>query len=42
MAHRRMIDVSDAVLVIVDMQEAFRKAIPDHALIASRIALAPR
>ena len=42
MANRRMIDASDGVLVIVDMQEAFRKAIPDHALITSRIAMAVR
>ncbi len=42
MAPRRMIDAADAVLVIVDVQEAFRKAIPDHALITSRIAMAVR
>ena len=40
MAPHRMIDAADAVLVIVDVQEAFRKAIPDHALITSRIAMA--
>lgn len=42
MAPHRMIDSDKAVLVIVDVQEAFRKAIPDHALITSRIAMAIR
>ena len=42
MAPHRMIDAADAILVIVDMQEAFRKAIADHALITSRIAMAIR
>jgi nicotinamidase-related amidase len=42
MAPHRMIDATDAVLVIVDMQEAFRKAIADHALVTSRIAMAIR
>ena len=32
----------NAVLVIVDVQEAFRSAIPDFALIASRISTAVR
>lgn len=34
--------IEQCVLVIVDVQEAFRSAIPDFALIASRIALAAR
>ena len=42
MAHPKMIDATNAVLVVVDVQEAFRKAIPDHALITSRIAMAIR
>lgn len=42
MAHPRMIDAANAMLVVVDVQEAFRKAIPDHALITSRIAMAIR
>ncbi len=32
----------NAVLLVVDMQEAFRNAIPDFAMIASRIAIAIR
>lgn len=36
------LDISSCTLVIVDVQEAFRSAIPDFALIASRIALAGR
>ena len=42
MAPHRMIDAADAILLIVDVQEAFRKAIADHALITSRIAMAVR
>lgn len=42
MAHRNILDISRAVLVIVDVQEAFRSAIPDFALIASRISIAVR
>jgi nicotinamidase-related amidase len=42
MAETRMLNISNSVLVIVDVQEAFRSAIPDFALIASRIALAGR
>ena len=36
------LDISNCIAVIVDVQEAFRSAIPDFALIASRIALAGR
>lgn len=42
MVRPRRVDAENAVLVIVDVQEAFRKAIPDHALITSRIAMAVR
>lgn len=42
MGHPKMVDAARAMLVIVDVQEAFRKAIPDHALITSRIAMAVR
>lgn len=38
----KKLDISHCVAVIVDVQEAFRSAIPDFALIASRIALAAR
>lgn len=36
----KLLDSSEAVLVVVDVQEAFRSAIPDFALIVSRIAIA--
>jgi nicotinamidase-related amidase len=42
MGHPRVLDASNAILVVVDVQEAFRKAIPEHALITSRIAMAVR
>lgn len=42
LAETRLLNISNSVLVIVDVQEAFRSAIPDFALIASRIALAGR
>lgn len=38
----KKLDIDDCIFVIVDVQEAFRSAIPDFALIASRIALAGR
>lgn len=40
--HPKTMEASNALLVIVDVQEAFRKAIPDFALITSRIAMAVR
>jgi len=42
MPHPKILDISRATLVVVDVQEAFRSAIPDFALIASRIATAIR
>jgi len=42
MPHPKILDISKAALVVVDVQEAFRSAIPDFALIASRIATAIR
>jgi nicotinamidase-related amidase len=36
------LDIDNSVLVVVDVQEAFRKAIPDFAEVVSRIALAIR
>ncbi|MDM7921223.1 MAG: hydrolase [Pyrinomonadaceae bacterium] len=42
MAHPKILESEGAVLVVVDVQEAFRTAIPDFALIASRISVAVR
>ncbi len=42
MTHPTILDAGKAVLVDIDFQEAFRAAIPDFALIASRISLAVR
>lgn len=42
MAHERILDGAKSVLVIVDVQEAFRSVIGDFALIASNIARAAR
>jgi nicotinamidase-related amidase len=39
MKHENMLDHSQAALVIVDMQESFRQAVPDFAELAARIAL---
>lgn len=39
MRHENMLDAAQAALVIIDMQEAFRPAIPDFTLTARRIAL---
>jgi len=40
--HSNTLDIDNSVLVVVDVQEAFRKAIPDFAEVVSRIALAIR
>ncbi|HCA58822.1 MAG TPA: hypothetical protein DEP46_12660, partial [Blastocatellia bacterium] len=37
-----MLDREKTALVIVDVQEAFRSAVPDLALVASRISMAAR
>jgi len=42
MAHSSILDIASTALVVVDVQEAFRKAIPDFALAASRAAMAVR
>ncbi|HVF47043.1 MAG TPA: isochorismatase family protein [Pyrinomonadaceae bacterium] len=42
MMHPAMLDIAATALVVVDVQEAFRKAIPDFALVASRAAMAVR
>jgi nicotinamidase-related amidase len=42
MAHQTILDSKTAALVVIDFQEAFRGAIPDFALVASRISMAVR
>lgn len=42
MPHERILDISRAALLVVDVQEAFRSAIPDFTLVASRISIAVR
>ncbi len=40
--HSNSLDIDNSILVVVDVQEAFRKAIPDFAETLSRIAIAIR
>lgn len=40
--HGNSLDIDNSVLVVVDVQEAFRKAIPDFAETLSRMAIAIR
>jgi nicotinamidase-related amidase len=40
--HSNTLEIDSAVLVVVDVQEAFRKAIPDFAEVVSRISIAIR
>lgn len=42
MAHPNLLSIDKTVLVVVDVQEAFRNAIPDFALVVSRVATAVR
>ena len=42
MSHPKIIDRNKAALVVVDVQEAFRSAIPEFPQIASRISIAVR
>ena len=42
MAHPRVLEISKAGLLVVDVQEAFRGVIDDFARVASRIAVAIR
>jgi nicotinamidase-related amidase len=42
MPHPKTLDNEQTALLVVDVQEAFRNAIPDFSLIASRIAVAVR
>lgn len=39
MRHENTLDAADTALVIIDMQEAFRRSVPDFAEVAVRIAL---
>ncbi len=42
MAHPKLLDSKTAALIVVDIQEAFRNAIPDFALLASQASIAVR
>lgn len=42
MPHPKILDIAKTTLAVVDVQEAFRSAIGDFALIVSRIAMAVR
>lgn len=42
MGHPRILDRDKAALLIIDFQEAFRKAIPDFGTVAARIATIAR
>ena len=42
MAHPKLLDSKTTALIVVDIQEAFRNAIPDFALLASRASIAVR
>ena len=42
MPHPSILDKTKAVLIVIDFQEAFRKAVPDFSLVASRISMALR
>ena len=42
MAHDRLLDKDRTALVIIDVQEAFRDAIPDFSTIATQISMAAR
>lgn len=42
MKHPKILDISQTALVVVDLQEAFRSAIPEFPQVASRAAMAVR
>jgi len=42
MKHPKILDITHAALVVVDLQEAFRSAIPEFPQVASRAAMAVR
>ena len=42
MQHPKILDISQTALVVIDLQEAFRAAIPEFPQVASRAAMAVR
>jgi nicotinamidase-related amidase len=42
MRHPKTLDISNAALVVIDLQEAFRSAIPEFPQVASRASMAVR
>ncbi len=42
MNHPKILDISQTALVVIDLQEAFRSAIPEFPQVASRAAMAVR
>ena len=42
MLHANTLDARRAALVVIDMQESFRAAVPDFAAVAARVAVAAR
>lgn len=42
MSHPKILDVEKTALIVIDLQEAFRSAISDFAMIASRASIAVR
>jgi nicotinamidase-related amidase len=42
MKHPKILDISQTALVVIDLQEAFRSAIPEFPQVASRAAMAVR
>ena len=42
MAHDRILDKARSALVVIDVQEAFRDAIPDFATVVNQISIAAR
>ncbi len=42
MAHSKILDISQTALVVIDLQEAFRSAIPEFPQIVSRASMAVR
>lgn len=42
MPHPNVLDISKTALLVIDIQEGFRHAIPDFAMIASRASIAVR
>src|SRR5215204_7235552 len=42
MQHPKILDITKTALVVIDLQEAFRSAIPEFPQVASRAAMAVR